>query len=459
VKEGFPFMFSSVFRIGKNSVLITISRVTEMVSSLVMTGMLSRYLGVETFGDYLFIMAIVLTVTSFAHMGLPHLLMREISQHKSSTANYIQSGLMLTGIALLGAGLVILAIGLFFRFSFLYMVAAFLGFFSEALIQFSGPFVSTFISFEKMEYDAIATMINRFLLIGLLIAVVSFDLGFISIFLAVIIANLVRFLTILYISNRNLVPLHFSLKGNRVRYLFKETLPLGVSFVLTQFYLNINLFILKAIGEGKDVSLFQAPFSIVLRLQVLPLILLTAFASIMARSAVRDLSYTHLRNIYMGIAKYLFIACLPFSLAGVLLSERITILIFGIDFTPAAISFQILIWIIGFHFINIFSEHVLTVIGKQKLFMISNISAFLINIFLTLILGYHYGYIGASIAALGSFILLSGSNFYFVSRFVKRISLSFTLKPLMILSVLGLFLYHFRNWNSQDLRCIYWSQR
>ena len=439
---------SGVFRIAKNSVLITISRATEMVSSFVMMGMLSRYLGVETFGNYLFIMAIVLTIISFANMGLPALLIREISQNKTLTANFIRSGLILVAIALLGTCLIVLMVAFFLRFSFPFFIALFFGFFSESLVLLSGPFISAFISFEKMEYDAIVTIINRVLLISLLIGIVSLNLGFISVFITLTIVNMVRLLAIIYISNRKIVRLNFHPRGNGVTHLFREVLPIAVSFILSQFYLYTNLFVLKAIRDIKEVSLFQAPFDIILKLQVLPTILLTAFASVMARLAFKDLTYIHLRNIYMPMNKYLFIICLPVQLVGVLLSEKITILIFGADFKPAAISFQILIWIIVFQFLKIFSDHILTVIRKQRLLIISSISAFLANFFLTLIFTYYYGYIGASIAALCSFIFFFILNFYFVSRYIKNISISFTIKPLIALSLIAIILYHFRNWNS-----------
>lgn len=434
---------NGTIRIAKNSLLITISRVTEMISSLVITGLLSRYLGLEDFGNYLFIMAIILTTTSFAHMGIPQILVREISQNKPLTANLIQSGLFLTAIILVIVGVVLFPITLFLKFTPLLLVALWLAFFSEAMVLFSGPFISAFISFEKMEYDAEITIINRLLLLLLLLCVIYLDLGFMFIFATLTIANLLRLLAVISISNRKIIRVSYRLWGTGAKRLFMESLPLGISFILIQLYLHSNLFILKGLKDAKEVALFQGPFSIISKLQILPTILIVAFAPVMARLAIKGAPYVSLRNVYMCINKYLFIFCLPFSLAGVFMAKRITTIILGADFIQASVSFQILIWIINLSFLNIFSDKVLTVIGKQKLLMISSVVSFLANLLLGFFFVTYYGYVGASIAALCSSIILFGLNFYFVSLYVKHTSLFFVVKPLLAVSVATLFLIWF----------------
>jgi len=437
-----------VIRIAKNSVLVLIARMTDVISSLILAGILSRYLGVRDYGNYLFIMGLVLTITSFAHLGLPQILVREMSQNRDSMAKLVRAGLMLTSIFLCVTGLIILSIVIISGLSSAFFLSILVAFVSEAIVLFSGPFVSAFISFEKMQYDAAVTIVNRLLVIGLMICVSFFDLGFISVFVSAATANFCRLMMILYISRKTNIEYIHGVEKNDLVYLFKQTLPVGLSFIVTQLYLYTNLFILKMLRGPEDVALFQAPFSIILKLQILPAILIVAFGPVMARLAVSETSYSYLKTVYTYIIKNLFIFCLPLTWFCFFMAKDITTFIFGDQFLNAGISFQIIIWIIGFQFLNIFSDMVLQVIFKQQRLILSSCVVFISNAVLSFLLISEYGYVGGSIAILISAGILFGLNFYFVSRYLKGVSLSFMIKPICSF-LLVLFICSKITWLSQ----------
>ena len=304
-------------RIAKNSTLVLIARATDVFSGILMVGILARYLGVDDYGNYLFIMGLVVTTTAFAHLGLPQILVREMSQKKPQTAKFIQAGLSITLVSLLLTVLIICSIGLFSNWKTLMFVAVFMALLSEAMVLFSGPFISAFISYEKMHYDAIFTITTRAIVITSLLGVVYWDLGFLSVFFVMAFANIVRLSIIAFIARRNdIITWECKITKYDVKYLFKETLPVGVSYIFTQLFLYTNLFMLKTLRDSEQVALFQAPFSIILKLQVLPTVLIVAFAPVMARLAINDSSFNDLKNVYLCIIKYLFIFCLPLCLVG-----------------------------------------------------------------------------------------------------------------------------------------------
>ncbi|MDQ1336018.1 MAG: hypothetical protein QG552_2968 [Thermodesulfobacteriota bacterium] len=419
-----------IFRIAKNSSLVLIARATDVLSSILIAGILARYLGVGDYGNYLFIMGLVLTTTALAHMGLPQILVREMSQDIGAMPKFIRCGLVITGASLVLTTLLIFSIGAFSSWNYQMFFAVSAALLSESMVLISGPFISAFISIERMEYDALVTVTNRLVLIGLLMGFVSRDLGFISIFLAMAIANFLRLSAILFISKRlNILPARHMTRAD-LTYLLRETLPVGVSFILTQLYLYTNLFLLKILRDPEEVALFQAPFSIILKLQILPVILIVAFAPVMARLATADDAYKDLRAIYLWLIKHLFIVCLPLAALGVFLAKDIVLLIFGADFLAASLSFQILIWIVGFYFLNIFSDKILQVIFKQRLLIISSGITFSVNVLLSFIFISGYGYVGGSIATLISTAILFLTNFFFVAKYLKNMSLSFMVKPL-----------------------------
>jgi O-antigen/teichoic acid export membrane protein len=427
-----------IFRIIKNSSLVLIARTTDVVSSILIAGMLARYLGVGDYGNYLFIMGVVLTTTAFAHMGLPQILVREMSRNTEAMPRLIRCGLILTGGSLILTFAVVGSVGIFSDWDGVMLTALFAALCSESLVLMSGPFLSAFISLERMVYDALVTVVSRLVLIGLLMGILLWNLGFLSIFLAMGVANSLRLAVILLIATRLNIVAPRRVSRPDLSYLLKETLPVGISFILTQLYLYTNLFILKILRNPEEVALFQAPFSIILKLQILPVVLIVAFAPVMARLAAAGEPYNHLKTVYLWLVKHIFIVCLPLSVLGLLLAKDITVVVFGKDFSAAGLSFQILIWIVGFYFLNIFSDKILQVIFRQRLLIVSSAIAFSINVLLSFILISRYGYMGGSIAVLISSAVLFLSNFFFVSRQLSGVSLAFMIKPLGVFAaVLG----------------------
>jgi len=432
---------AAVLGIAKNSSLVLIARSSDVVSGILVAAILARYLGVEDYGNYLFIMGLALTVTAFAHLGLPQILVREMSQKRDSVAKFIKCGLFITGGSFLLTTLIVFSIGLFSGWNFLMFMAVFTALLSEAMVLLSGPFMSAFVSFNKMQYDAIVTVIARVIVIASLICVVSWDLGFLAVFCTMALANIIRLSIIVYIASRNRIRLNCIVKKDDVKYLVVETLPLGISYIFTQLFLYTNVFMLKMLRDPEQLALFQAPFSIVLKLNILPTILAVAFAPVLARLAVNDLSFEVLRNVYMCIIKYLFIICLPLALIGVYLAKDIVVFVFGIDFTNAAVSFQISIWVIGFYFLNIFSDNILQFIWKQHLLTISSGITFVSNVVLSFLFVYKYGYVGASISVLLSTAIHFALNFYFVSTHLKGVTVTFMLKPIFAFSAAVVIAY------------------
>ena len=92
---------------------------------------------------------------------------------------------------------------------------------------------------------------------------------------------------------------------------------------------------------------------------------------------------------------------------------------------------------------NFFSDKMLQLIWKQRLLILSSSITFSVNILLSFLFVYKYGYIGANFAILLSTIILFGLNFFFVSRYLKEISLWFIIRPLFAFSFAVVILYRF----------------
>lgn len=431
--------------------MVFVARIADLVTNLLVTALVAHYLGVNDFGTYAFVTAVVITTTSIANTGMPQILLRDFAQKPEAVCTLLGSGLVLICLLLFPSVLLVLSAGLFSSWSETVWAAVALAFSSESFVLFTGPFVSAFAASEKMKHVALASIISSVLILSAVAGVICLGLGFSYIFLPHALSNLVRLAITCVLSRRvGYWPVFKSWLPN-LKYLARETLPLGVSFVFTQLLLYSNVFILTWLRDAREVALFQAPFGFVTKFQVFPTILVVGLAPIMARLAVVDISFQSLRSFYNSTLKYLFAACIPVSIAVVPMGEWLVTSIFGAEFAPAKTSLQIVIWIIVFWSLNAFSEKVLTVIGKQRLLAWSGGITFFFNLAAASFFVQRFGYIGASLSALCSFLLMFFMNYVLVSRYVKQVSLLFMAKPLIALcAVLG-FTFYFSGMNAMVL--------
>ncbi len=411
--------------IAKNTLIVYVARGFDILSSVIIIAILTRYLGIKLYGQYAVVMATVFTVTAFANMGMPKILIRELSQDKRKAADFLGASLIFSIIMFAAVILISTVVVFTLRLEIILAFALGVAIVAEMVRIFSSSFIFLFVAFEKMGYDVLVTVSSRLVFFALIFVVVTLQLNYIYIFSSMILSNSIGFFLALSICAKkfNIKPKFGKWKGN-LKYLSMEILPVGVSFIILQLLQYVDIFILKILKSFEEVALFQAPYMMILKLQFLPRILVIALAPLLARLAVADTSYSKLNYIYSMILKYLAAVSFPLTLLIILFSGKIVPIIFGDTFLGSVVPFKILICALPIIFMDLFSDAVLVTIGRQRLPLVSAGVALIINFILDIMLINKYSYIGASIASLTSLYVMFGLNFYFVSRSIKNISLS-----------------------------------
>jgi O-antigen/teichoic acid export membrane protein len=301
------------------------------------------------------------------------------------------------------------------------VIALYLALISQVLMVMKNTVDSIFIAYEKMFYSFSTIAISRLLSILLLFIAIYYDLGILGLFAALIVANAVGFLWAFSISAYRFARPEWNTDLQQTMYIFKESLPVGISTFLSQVYTYINVFFLKAFKDIVQVSLFQAPQRVISPLSLIPASFLLAFVPTLSKLGSNYSSNSNLEYAYYKTLKYMFIFTTPIAIFGTLYAPMIVLLLFGKEFSEATTSFQILIWTIVPLFGNALLSFLLTSIRKQKVLIIGSIFCLMINCLLGYILVNKYGHIGASLTSLFSYIVLFMVNFYFVSKYLKFI--------------------------------------
>lgn len=409
-------------RIAVNLSFTFLSRATEIVAGLFIVGILSRYLGLEDFGRYSVLMAIGWVALPILNMGFPRILVREISQRKEKAPDFIMIGwswnILTTLLLLIG----LLCISLQYEIKdieILLIISLTTGI--MAITQTAG---SLYIAFQRMQYETIPTLTTMLILIGLIAIGVYYDLGLTYIFSAYAFAYLTGLAVTIKLTCsltpylRNLKKTFLNLQG--VNKVLKESFHIGIFQILVQVYLYTGVFFLKMMAANADVALFQAPFRIFTRMQIIPMtfmpVLLPVFSQLFFAKDKDEL-----QKITQAVFKCMMIISLILTFFSFSLADSIIPLLLGSDFTASSSVFKILSLSICFFFLNTIFDALFIASKKIKFLTYIQCTGLFFCALVNVILVPETTSLGSSWAIVISSGIIFMANFYFFKDLLKGV--------------------------------------
>ncbi len=150
------------------------------------------------------------------------------------------------------------------------------------------------------------------------------------------------------------------------RQMAREALPLGLGTILGQISINLAPLVLAILMTNVEVGLYSAASKLVVFLllfdRVLGVLLLPASARLQASSPEQ-------LSVRLGEAmKWILIMALPICVGGMLVSNDIVRLVFGVNFAVAGDLFKILIWFLCFTMIHTVFTSGLVAVAPSKVY-------------------------------------------------------------------------------------------
>lgn len=416
-------------RIIKNSLANYGATAFDALTNLVSLGLLSRYLGINDFGKYSFIVAFAAIFKVMSGMGVPAIVVREIAKEKENVQKVYASAFLLhIFLSLITILVMTVSINLISS-SAEVKIAATLCAVAVVLEFFSKLFSAIFQAYEKMEYDAFQTIFAQSVYIISIICVVKFGYGLTGVFIALILTFVSECIFGFSLVSRKFVRLR--LKGNcdHWKYLLKEAYPIGIKMVLRKLNYRIDTLVLAAMKSSVEVGLFHGVYKMIQSLMFLAEGATKAVFPLFSRYSAT--SKSSLQQGYEKSFKFLILMGLPFGIFFSYFSKPLITLVLGKAFVDATPVLQIFGWVLALMFLSNLMEKMLIVSGKQAYTMLATIVSLCINLALDIILIPKMSYVGASFATLVSEITMFGLTFYFVFRFVSYLPVSkVALKPI-----------------------------
>lgn len=380
-------------KIAYNVVINVITKVFSTVLALVGIGLITRYLGTEGFGQYATVLAFFAFFSAFADLGLYAIATREISREGANEEKVLGSvmGLRITSAALVVLFSPFLAALLPYPYHVkIGIVLAALSFgFSSTYLVLNGLFQKNL----AMDRVGIAEVLGKVLQIAGLFAAVRLDLGFDAVVGAMVFALAFNCLTVVLLSRRYVrIKLDFDTK--KWRCFLKESLPMGISVLVTFAYFKLDTIILSILKESADVGVYNAAYKVIENLTFFPSMIIGLVFPMMSRYVFSNAK--RFGELLDETLRVFVILAVPMVIGTLFLADEIIAIIGGSQFAASAGVLRILIFSLAAIFFGNFFNNILVAAGKQTLLMRILAVCAIFNISANLILIPKFSYLGAA---------------------------------------------------------------
>ena len=401
------------FKVAKNTIIQIISKLISLIISVIITAYLTRYLGPEGYGKYTFVFIYMSFFTILGDFGLNNILIREISKEKIDADRLIGNALIIKFL--------FSSVTIFFSIAIIYMlnypVNTKIGVIIASITILISAIDTLRILFQvylKMEYQAVVDFVSKVIFLGLVLVAVFYKKNLYFIIGSFVLSSAVGLLLTIPLSLKFLKP-KFKIDFYLCKNLLKETLPIGITLVLTIIYGRIDTVMLSLMQGDKDVGLYNLAYKFIeLMILLVPGTIMVSIFPIMSEQFKNNKD--NLKKIVQKTFDIMVVIS-SFVIIVVMSSADKIIYIFGGEkFKNSVPALQILIFGAVFIFIGNIFGYLLIATGKQKLNLITDLIGAVLNISLNLYLISKFSFIGASIST----VITQGVVLLIAILFVKK---------------------------------------
>jgi O-antigen/teichoic acid export membrane protein len=410
-----------IYELGNHSMIVLIGNIIGKVLSLFMMFIFSRFLGAQTYGDYIFVMSFIYMIVLVPQLGINTGLISFLSRKTIddvSKQSYVSFSFLITFVA----GIILYGIVLSFDEFILQTV---LGNFDEKqLFYFLTPLivlfplqrlsVSVLLAHKQFKYSTII----KDLVVPLvrLIVVVIIVLGFEKLDYSAMITSIYIFtitvFVILFVKVFKEGYIGRLKKDTNHLALLKYSLPLFFTGIIIVLADNIDKYMIGMIIGTKDIGVYL----VAVQVGILSMYALGPITTVLAPSIsemYHDRKFIELNMVYKTISKWMVMIAL--IVAGFIVVYPKDILsLFGSEFID---GYNVLIaFAMGYVVISLFGPvgTINAMVGNQKQHLIANIISIVFNLVANWILIPLIGINGAAIATILSIVLRNLIDYIFV---------------------------------------------
>lgn len=436
-------------RIAKNSGVYFLAQVISYILSFFFFMYTARYLGAKSFGILSFALALTAIFGVFGDLGLRQIATREVARNKSLAKKYLGNivGIKIILVTIV-LGVLVLVINLLGcpekTKAVVYLIS--LSIIFNAFLQ---AFYGIFQAHERMEFESAGNILRSSLLLVCVLFVIRNNSSILILAFSYSLVSAVTlgyaFIIFLWKFEKPKIEIDWSFCKPTLR----QALPFGLTAVFGVIYYWIDTVMLSMMKGDTVVGWYNAAYRIFLVLLLVPSAFDTAVYPVMSRLYVS--SRNSLELMCEKGFKYLTFIGIPIGIGGMLLADRIILLVFGSEYVHSIIALRILLWSAVLTFMGTSFSEVLNSTNKQAVLAKIIGACAALNVCLNLLLIPRYDYVGASISTVVSVFFIFVGVIIATWRIGYRIPIPRIINPILKATIssllMGLFIVWFRSIN------------
>jgi len=409
---------TSIQRIAKNMAVLLLARIINMLLGFFYVMYTARYLGPNNYGILAFALALNGIFGVLVNFGLDPLTIREVARNQKLAEKYLSNGIVLKlAFGGLTLGIIWLVVNAL-NYPSLTRKVVYIITLSTIIAGINNLFNDIYQAFERMEYMAIAQILQSALSVGLAITAIELKLGVLEFALIYLIVNMVVLGYQIMITSQKFVKPTIETDVEFWRNMLREAWPfliIGVSSALYYYTDSFMIFVFK----GKfETGIYNAAYRLALVLGIIP----TIYNRVMYPYISKEFKHRSeiLPKILVGSITGMGALALLGGITILITAKWIVMTVYGSEYSKSTIPFIFISWAILFGYLNGVIGTFLDAIGHQRENGYRMLAGTLVNVGLNAFMIPAYGAVGAAISTLLARIFAGVLAFIMADKIVKR---------------------------------------
>ncbi len=384
--------------VAKNAVWLFLGQLLSRLfrAAIVIYG--ARILGAESWGAFSYALGVVTFLTIFSDIGINAFVTREgarlaeMRNQYLATAFFIKLGLIL-----------IIAIGMIISFPYLSRIAEATALLPILIFVFIfdtlrdlGSALSR--ALERMEIEAGTQAFTNFSIGALGLIFLSLTPASRSLAWGYALGSGLGLISIIITLRSYFREVLKNFRGGLIKTILSEAWPFGLLGVTGIVMLNIDVIMLGWLRAPAEVGYYSAAQKLVQLLYVFPALVAASLLPSLSRLIKTEPAVAK-KNLEKASA-LVFLAAIPLVILGVILGQPIIKIVFGSEYAPSILTFQILMLTILVVYPASILGHAIFAYNQQKQFISFVLTAVLGDIVFNLLLIPPFGIEGAAISTI-----------------------------------------------------------
>lgn len=400
-------------KVAKNTIYQIVGKGAGVILGLLTVAIMTRYLGQTGFGYYTAIIAFLqffgVVVDFGLQMTTSQLLGRPGADENSIFRNVLALRLV-SAAAFMGLAV---AVVWFLPYPDIVKAGVTVTSVSFFFIALQSVYVSVFQKHMEMATVAWGDVLGRLVLLVGVWFFAATSRGLLFIMAAIVLGSLANFLVLHVRARRHVIP---GLAFDRARWkeIISMSWPLAITISLSLIYFRADTLVLSFVRPAEEVGIYGAAYKVIDILTQFPYLFLGLLLPIFAKFVITN------REIFKSILQKTFdfmaIATVPLVLGGIVLGDKVMLLIAGPEFAVSGALLKILIVAVGVIYFGSFFGYSVVSVGEQKKMIKFYLIDAVISLGLYIWLIPIYSYWAAAILTVFAELLITLPAFFILRR-------------------------------------------